>query len=194
MKPRHMQVQDSPKPVETLDSSQPESSKRRGLSGLIQSKLNSIVTILQSGVSPRIIALSFSVGVTCGVFPVPATTTFICLLAVWLFRLNIIAVQVVNLCMTPLNLLTFVPFIRCGEVLFGVNSIPISFEPFKADPLAAIFQFWTSLILGIIAWLIFVGPATLALYLVLKPLVKFTMEKLPKKEPSSPHSRDKTLV
>jgi len=77
--------------------------------------------------------------------------------------------------MTPLNFATFIPFIRCGEWLFGVEPAELSLSLFQSDPLAAIRVFWISLIRGVIAWLVFLPPATGIIYITLKPIIKRVM-------------------
>ena len=123
-----------------------------------------MVNILKSGATPEGIALSLAFGFTGGLFPVPATTTVMCVIFVFLFKLNIGAVQIANLLMTPVNLATFITFIRYGEALFGAAPVELSTEAFKSDPIAALGKFWVSLCYGIVAWAIFVPPATFALY------------------------------
>jgi uncharacterized protein (DUF2062 family) len=134
-----------------------------------------MVNILKSGATPEGIALSLAFGLTGGVFPVPATTTVICVAFVFLFRLNLAAVQITNLLMTPVNLATFITFIRWGEWIFGVDPMPLSLEPFKTKPLEALAQFWVSLCYGVVAWAIFTPPATAIAYVILKPVLRRAM-------------------
>jgi len=131
--------------------------------------------ILQSGATPEGLALSLAFGVTGGVFPVPATTTVICIAFAFLFKLNVAMVQLVNLLMTPVNLATFLTFIRCGEALFGAQPVALSLEPFKEAPLRALGDFWVSLCYGVVAWAIFTPPATFALYQMFKPVMRMAM-------------------
>jgi hypothetical protein len=77
--------------------------------------------------------------------------------------------------MTPINLGTFMTFIRCGESLFGVEPVALSLEPFKTAPLQALATFWISLCYGVVAWLLFTPPATFLAYQALKPLLRRAM-------------------
>jgi uncharacterized protein (DUF2062 family) len=133
--------------------------------------------VLKSGATPEGIALSLAFGFTGGVFPVPTVTTLACIVLAWLFRLNFPAVQITNLLMTPLNLATFIPFIRGGEWLFGVERVELSLAFFRSEPLAAIGVFWKSLLIGCLCWLVFLPCATALLYVVLKPIVRRLMTK-----------------
>ena len=137
--------------------------------------INPLMDVLKSGSSAEGIALSLSFGLTCGVFPVPTTTTLTCILCSYLFRLNFPAVQITNLLMTPINLATFVPFIRCGEAMFGVEQSELKLSMFQDDPLNAIRVFWLSLLRGIVAWLVFLPIATAVCYVVLKPIIQQLM-------------------
>ena len=131
--------------------------------------------VLKSGATPEGIALSLAFGLTGGVFPVPTVTTLACIVLAWLFRLNFPAVQITNLLMTPLNLATFIPFIRGGEWLFGVERVELSLAFFRAEPVAAIGVFWKSLLIGCLCWLVFLPCATALLYVILKPIVRRLM-------------------
>jgi uncharacterized protein (DUF2062 family) len=133
------------------------------------------MAILKSGATPEGLAWSIAFGCTGGVFPVPATTTVICIAFALVFKLNVAAVQLINLLMTPINLATFMGFIRVGEWLFGAPPVALSLEPFKVDPLKALGEFWLSLCYGIVAWGIFTPVATFLLAELLKPFLRKAM-------------------
>ena len=97
---------------------------------------------------------------------------------VFIFKLNLAMVQLVNLCMTPINLATFMSFIRAGEWIFGATPVALSLEPFKEAPLRALSDFWISLCYGIVAWAIFTPPATFVLYQLFKPILRRAMSGL----------------
>ena len=78
-----------------------------------------IVGLLTQGITAEKIALSLAFGIMLGVFPVLGTTSLLCLIVAILFRLNLPAVQLVNILVYPLWFLLLVPFIRVGERLFG---------------------------------------------------------------------------
>ena len=59
-----------------------------------------------------------SVGVTGGLFPIPGLTIVVCIILIWLFRLNPVVTQIFNLLVTPLELVMVVPFVKAGEKLF----------------------------------------------------------------------------
>jgi hypothetical protein len=98
-----------------------------------------------------------------------------CCVYVSFIQLNIAMVQLVNLLMTPINLATFMTFIRFGEWLFGAEPVALSLEPFKEAPLKALADFWISLCYGMVVWAIFTPPATAALYIIFKPILRIAM-------------------
>ena len=133
--------------------------------------------ILKSGATPEGIALSLAFGLTGGVFPVPAITTVACIVLAYVFSLNFPAVQLTNLLMTPVNLATFIPFIRAGEWLLGVDGVELSgvVGMLRSDPLEAVRVFWVSLVRGVLAWLAFLPVATWLAYVILRPIIRRVM-------------------
>lgn len=136
--------------------------------------------VLKSGATPEGIALSLSCGVTGGMFPVPALTTLACIILSYMLSLNFPAVQLTNLLVTPLQLLTLIPFIRAGELIFGIEPVALSLNQISENPLQAIQTFWVSIVRGVCAWLVFLPPATFLLYLLLKPIIRRVMASLKK--------------
>eukprot|EP00298_Acanthocystis_sp_HF-20_P030352 c9487_g1_i1.p1 GENE.c9487_g1_i1~~c9487_g1_i1.p1 ORF type:complete len:110 (+),score=30.65 c9487_g1_i1:53-382(+) len=103
------------------------------------------------------------------------------------FKLNTPIMMIINYLATPLNLLSFVYFIRVGEQLAGVESV--SLGDLKTalfnDIIGGIQQFSFSLFLGIVAWMIFVPLATLVLFFPLKFVLQRASQKVhPKLEHS----------
>eukprot|EP01104_Vermistella_antarctica_P012605 TRINITY_DN3687_c0_g1_i1.p1 TRINITY_DN3687_c0_g1~~TRINITY_DN3687_c0_g1_i1.p1 ORF type:complete len:517 (+),score=104.43 TRINITY_DN3687_c0_g1_i1:193-1551(+) len=80
-----------------------------------------LVSQLNRGLSPSMLAKSVSFGIIGGTFPVPATTILICSLLAWLFRLNVVVVHTTNMFLTPLQMAMMFPLIRFGELLFFVS-------------------------------------------------------------------------
>merc|ERR1711907_782555 len=104
-------------------------------------------------------------------------TTLVCMGMVYFFRLNPLAVQLVNVLLTPASFASFTIFIRYGEWLLGSEPTELDINHFMDAPLDAISTFWYSLLKGILAWCIFVGPVTTAIFFVLKPLIVIGMQR-----------------
>jgi uncharacterized protein (DUF2062 family) len=71
------------------------------------------------GMTPEAMALGVALGFVLGVFPAFGFPTLLCVLAAVSLRLNPAVLQTVNYLVYPLQIALLVPFIRCGELLFG---------------------------------------------------------------------------
>jgi uncharacterized protein (DUF2062 family) len=122
--------------------------------------------LLLGGVTPEKLALSLAVGLVLGVFPALGWTTLLCTAAAWVLRLNLPAIQLVNWLTAPLQLALLIPFIRCGEWMFGAPSSSLSVETIvsliEADVMQAIAVLWWVTMRAIVAWML-VGAAVGAL-------------------------------
>jgi uncharacterized protein (DUF2062 family) len=138
--------------------------------------LRPILHLLTQGITPEKIALSLAFGCMLGIFPVLGTTSLLCLIAAVIFRLNLPAVQLVNLLVNPLWFVLLVPFIRMGERLFGVPPLAITGAQILALARAGFLPFirvlgLTTLRAAVASLL--VGPVgILVVYLILVPIVR----------------------
>jgi hypothetical protein len=114
-------------------------------------------------------------GITGGVFPIPGTTTLVCLAFIWAFNLNIGATQLANLLCTPLELVLVIPFVRMGEVVFGVNP-PIDaaalLDGLKSNFFDTLGVFAGSILRAIVAWALFTAVVAPILYVMLRALLR----------------------
>jgi uncharacterized protein (DUF2062 family) len=135
-----------------------------------------ILQLLTQGITPEKIALSMAFGIMLGVFPVLGTTTLLCLLAALLFRLNLVAVQLVNFLVYPLWFALLIPFIRIGERLFGAPPFPITSSQMLAlahtSLLHSISVLWLTALRAAAAWMLIGPPAIIALYVILLPIIR----------------------
>src|ERR1035437_6191957 len=96
-----------------------------------------------------------------GIFPVLGTTSLLCLIAALLFRLNLAAVQLVNILVYPLWFALLIPFVRVGERLFGVLPLAMTGSQMlalaHADFLHSVSVLWLTALRAAAAWLL-VGP------------------------------------
>jgi hypothetical protein len=135
-----------------------------------------IVALLKQGATPERIALSMAVGACVGVFPVLGTTTVICLVVAWIFRLNVAAIEILNYVVYPLQVALIIPFVRLGEHLVRAAPTPLALPQlvamFRAGTLHAIGVVWRSLMYASLVWLL-VAPLLMAvLYVILLPIVR----------------------
>jgi uncharacterized protein (DUF2062 family) len=135
-----------------------------------------IAELLRQGVTPEKMALSLALGVALGVFPVLGTTTALCALVAFLWRLNLPAIQIVNYFVYPLQIALLIPFFRAGERLFGAPHLPLSVAQILAMVHASFWGatrfLWTTIWHAAAAWCliasVFVGLA----YVILVPLLQ----------------------
>src|SRR5580700_9572236 len=134
-----------------------------------------ILELLRQGVTPEKMALSLALGVALGVFPVLGTTTALCALVAFLWRLNLPAIQMVNYFVYPLQIALLIPFFRAGEELFGAPHLPLSVSQILAMAHLSFWGatrfLWTAIWHAAVAWCliapVFVGLA----HVILVPLL-----------------------
>jgi uncharacterized protein (DUF2062 family) len=147
------------------------------LKAFLKKKLfDPIVDLLKQGISPEKIAWSIAFGMSLGVFPIIGSTVILCTIATFVFRLNIVAIQLVNYLVYPMQFVLFIPFIRLGEIVLQSDPFPISMEiiftMLKEDILNAIQTLWVANLHGIFGWFL-TGPLfTVLLYKILVPVLK----------------------
>lgn len=140
-----------------------------------------IVRLLTQGVTPEKIALSLALGLVIGVFPVLGSTTILCAIAAVLLRLNLPAIQLVNLFAYPLQFIFLLPFIRMGEFLFRARPLRLSLEQMlamaHADLPHAIATLWVTALRAVSAWLLLCPALILVSYslflLIVRRIVPF---------------------
>jgi uncharacterized protein (DUF2062 family) len=136
--------------------------------------LQPIVKFLKQGLTPDKLSLCFAMGITLGTFPVLGSTTLLCTLAVFIFRLNMPAILFVNYFVYPLQLILFIPFIRAGEFLFHQTPIPLDivliFSMLKEDMVGTIQSLWWTNMHAIVAWFVFALPIGVGVYYGLIPI------------------------
>lgn len=95
-------------------------------SGLFQRRVVApILDLLRIGATPERLAWSLAVGLAIGINPLLGSTTLLCLAVAYLFRLNVIASQITNHLVYPLEILLFFVFIRAGNLVFHTGSLPL---------------------------------------------------------------------
>lgn len=131
-----------------------------------------ILAFLKQGVTPSKLAWAISLGIILATMPVFGSGTLLCLLAIWLIRLNPGAVLLVNQLAYPLQFLLYFPFIRAGEWLFNATPLPLSisqiFSMFANDLSNAMRVLWWSTLYGIVAWIIIMTPVAFLLHWIFK--------------------------
>jgi uncharacterized protein (DUF2062 family) len=152
-----------------------------------------LVELLRQGITPEKIAITIALGVTLGVTPVLGSTTLLCTLAAIALRLNLPAIQLVNWLAYPLQLALLVPFLRAGAWMFGEEPASASLAHIlslvRSDVFLAVSTLWTATLHALVAWLAVGSLATVLIFLLLAPVLRWMrVQARPAVEVSS-HSR-----
>jgi uncharacterized protein (DUF2062 family) len=140
-----------------------------------------VLDLLRQGVTPEKIALSLTLGVALGVFPVLGSTTALCALAALVLRLNLPTIQIVNYFVYPLQIALLIPFFRLGERLFRAPHLPLSvsqiYAMIHANMWSAIRSLWTTTWHAIVVWCV-IAPVFVAIaYSILAPALRRVLRK-----------------
>lgn len=131
-----------------------------------------IVAVLRSGLTIESISMSFAIGITCGLFPMPGLGMAMGALLVYIMGANLIAATAVNYLMTPFYVAALIPFIRGGEYLFGVaDPIKFSLDDFSKDYKLAAAAYFVSFLRGCVVWFLVAPIVIFLLYHILKRIL-----------------------
>jgi uncharacterized protein (DUF2062 family) len=143
-----------------------------------------IVELLRQGVTPEKMALSLALGVALGVFPVLGTTTALCALVAFIWRLNLPTIQIVNYFVYPVQIALLIPFFRAGEKLFGAPRLPLSVPQIVAAVQANFWGatrfLWTTIWHAAVAWCLIAPVFVVLAYAMLVPILRRTVRLTPK--------------
>lgn len=138
-----------------------------------------LLDLLRRGATPRKLAWSLAVGVAVGINPLLGSTTVACLAIAFLLRLNLIASQITNHLVYPIELLLFLVFIRLGDLLFHTGGLPLEkhnlFYAARHHPWATTKLLWTWEWHALIVWLAFALILTPILALIFRPMLERLM-------------------
>jgi hypothetical protein len=109
------------------------------------------------GLPPEQLALLISVGLVFGVFPISGCPTLLCLLAGFVLRLNVPALQLLNNISSPLQLALLFPLARAGAWVCGGS----------ASAGSALSRFETAALHAVTGWACLCIPSGVLFYFVL---------------------------
>ncbi len=134
-----------------------------------------VLDLLRVGCSPRKLAWSLAAGFVIGINPLLGSTTVVALAAAWLLRLNLVASQIANHLVYPLQLMLFLFFIKVGDKLFHTGHIPLEghalFHAARVHPWATTRELWTWEWHALIVWAVVAAIACPALAAILTPIL-----------------------
>ena len=131
---------------------------------------------IKKGLSIEKIALSVSLGMVLGIFPVLGSTTVLCAAAAIIFRLNQPLIQLVNYAVYPLQLMLLTFFYGFGNWLFNDNNLLFSETPvvgtLQDDMWGSIAALWDMTLFAVLFWIL-IGPVlAVILYVALMPIIR----------------------
>jgi len=134
-----------------------------------------ILALLRMGATPRTLAWSIAIGLMIGLNPFIGSTSLLCLAISLRFRLNVVASQIANHAVFPLELALVIPFIRLGSRLFRTAAMPLSPHLFFQDahhaPVALARRLWMWEWHAFVMWAVIATIAAPLLALLLTPLL-----------------------
>jgi uncharacterized protein (DUF2062 family) len=141
-----------------------------------------VLHLLRIGATPERLAWSIAVGIVIGVNPLLGSTTVLALAAASGFRLNVVASQLGNHVVYPLEWLLFPVFIRLGCVLFGTDGLPLElgplFQAVKTHPWDTTRLLWSWEWHALVVWAMFAVVAAPLLKMALRPVLCGMLDKL----------------
>ncbi len=145
-----------------------------------------ILALLRMGATPRRLAWSIAVGLLIGLNPIIGTTTIMCLAAAGCFRLNVVASQIANHAMFPLELALVIPFIKLGSRVFGTAAMPLSPALFlhaaRTAPIALTRQLWLWEWHAFVVWSAIAVVSTPLIAFALTPMLRRMLTRIQKHE------------
>ena len=131
--------------------------------------------LLRRGVDPERLAWSLALGIVIGVNPLLGSTTLAVLGLAAIFRLNLVASQVGNHAMYPVQLLMFPLFIKLGSVVFKTQKLPLAgkqlVDAVKHHPWATTRLLWTWEWHALVVWAVFGAMAMPLLAMGIAPVL-----------------------
>ena len=144
--------------------------------------LDPLLALLRQGVAPDRLALCVAIGVVVGNIPILGVSTILCGVIALTFRLNLPAIQIVQACMAPTQILLIIPFVRLGEWILRVPPQPVSIKAALAllaqGAGHAIVALWDAILHAGLAWILVAPMAVFILYKLLAPVFEHAAQQI----------------
>jgi uncharacterized protein (DUF2062 family) len=141
-----------------------------------------VVELLRIGATPKGLAWSLAVGVVVGVNPLLGSTTVLALMLAGAFRLNVVASQLGNHVMYPLELMLFPVFVKLGSMVFETPGLPLRkhalMDAVRHHPWATTRALWMWEWHALVVWAVFAAVAAPVLQVLLCPILKRMLDGL----------------
>ena len=141
-----------------------------------------MLQLLRMGATPQRLAWSIAMGVVIGINPLLGSTTVLALAVASVFRLNVVASQLGNHLVYPLELLLFPVFLRVGIAVFHSPGLPLErealFHAVKRHPWDTTRLLWRWEWHALIVWLVVAVIVAPLLQRVLRPVLERMLARL----------------
>ena len=135
-----------------------------------------LMNLLSQGVSPEKLSISIACGAVIGLFPVLGATTLICAAIAIALRLNLVAIQLSNYLVYPLQIALLIPFVRFGAFICQADPPPLSAQEltllFQQNFWGTIGSFLGAIVYAAIAWFLVCVSLLPVLYFAFVPIVR----------------------
>lgn len=130
-----------------------------------------VSNIRKEGISSEALALSISIGIIGGAFPLIGFASYICLFLTLAFKQNIIIVQAVNWLSYPIQIILLIPFMKLGNTILGSSDMTITIHQiivaFQSGMMHGVKLIGIFSLYGVIAWAVIALPTFLIVYSIL---------------------------
>ena len=127
------------------------------------------IDFLKQGMTPSQLAKAVALGVCIGIVPLIGSTSLLCMVVAFSFRLNMAAIQMVNYLIYPLQLLLFIPFLKIGAYI-GKQDFNYSFSDITTmlyeHPWATVQHFFALNMYALLVWALIAALLYIVLYAV----------------------------
>jgi uncharacterized protein (DUF2062 family) len=135
-----------------------------------------LIGFLKQGFTAEKLALTLALGFSIGVIPFIGINTVLLALLAIIFRLNLVAIQLVNYFFFFLQMALYIPFLQIGSLIFHGPEIPYSAKQLiamlKANWIDTITNIWYINSLGLVVWFIAAIPIGIAIYYISLPVFR----------------------
>lgn len=149
---------------------------------VIQQKIvTPILNLLRVGATPEKLAWSLAMGAVVGVNPLLGSTTALALALAGGLRLNVVASQLANHAMYPVELLLFPLWIKLGSMLFGTPGLPLTKAGLAAaarHPWDTTRALWTWEWHALVVWLVCSAVLAPSIAWAATPVLRRALERL----------------
>lgn len=146
--------------------------KIRSVQNLLQLFKSKVSQILTYGLSPFQLAITLSFGITLGLFPFIGLTSILCFIFAFVFRLNLIVIQLVNWVVAPLQLALLVPFYQIGNYFNSyfssatINVSTVKINVMESNLFQKLLLLIDSQLLAIFGWAVICIPFALSIHFI----------------------------